>query len=304
MKRIATKVAKRLQKHKSQKIIDLSTHRQIRDQTIAELSKLNSVEKLIEDGYDVQHAIYSHAQNYISFLAEGLLLFPEFNKMHNILSIAEEKYMPSWPPMSPISKSHYCCWCAFDLSIGIDKETLTSCLIDLSDILFMGGDMVNLLHSMNLSRIGIYKVISISDNKLLLEELFTKKQFLSKLANNYVPAINELLLLRLLPPVHESIDYYTVFTSPYVLRAKMQEWINFFERNIKGVRGTDSVDKNYHVFMKKGLSSYYWLEYIMQSYYSNSDDAIFLYGIPDIASSRPHYHDNNILPEKIVLQAA
>jgi hypothetical protein len=47
--------------------------------------------------------------------------------------------------------------------------------------------------------------------------------------------------------------------------------------------------------MKHGLSHYYWLEFMMQGYSNHTDLSINLAGIPDIAASRPHRFDNQIL---------
>lgn len=42
----------------------------------------------------------------------------------------------------------------------------------------------------------------------------------------------------------------------------------------------------------------YWLEFIFQAYGKHTDLVIYLYGIPDLAASRPHVSDNGRSPER------
>jgi hypothetical protein len=57
--------------------------------------------------------------------------------------------------------------------------------------------------------------------------------------------------------------------------------------------------------MKYGLSDNYWNEYIHQAYVNFKPELIYLKGLPDEGSSRPHFSDNPaykaILPETKLL---
>ena len=158
--------------------------------------------------------------------------------------------------------------------------------------------MVQLWGLINQSRFGIYKVLSSQGNKVILEEIFTKKQYLCYAPNN--PPINpgELWLVRLMPKAHQSLDSFLVFTSPYVLMTPENLWLEFLDCNIRGVRGTQSCEHHYEVFMKNGLTELYWLEFIFQAYGNHTDLVIYLYGVPDLAASRLHVSDNGRLPER------
>jgi hypothetical protein len=296
MKSIAMKVAERLSKD-TDKIVNLTEYKEIKRAFLGEFARLHNAEDFISSGLDPQHAIYAEAQNMLSFLIETISVLPEFAKHNRIIEQAEEDYMPSWPPMSPVSQTFFFTWIGFDVKVGLAKESYADCVIELGDMLGFDSNMTHLYKLMQQSRLGIYKIVGAIADKLILEELFTKKQYRCQSPNKCPFVLNELWLARLLPPIDDSLDYYVIFTSPYVLKSSEQAWQNFFDRNIKGIRGTDAVEKDYDLFMRDGLGTYYWIEFIMQGYYSHTNLAINLMGIPDIAASRPQSSDNKILPE-------
>jgi hypothetical protein len=69
--------------------------------------------------YDPIHAIYIYAQNTISVLIEQLCELKPLMALNNAYADAEESYMPSGPPASPLTKSYFTCWGFFDLCTGI-----------------------------------------------------------------------------------------------------------------------------------------------------------------------------------------
>jgi hypothetical protein len=75
------------------------------------------------------HAAYVYAQNQMSVMAEQLLQLPEMKSFVKQIGPAEDEYMPSWPPMSPISTSFFVCWSTYDLGIGARRETLGQVII-------------------------------------------------------------------------------------------------------------------------------------------------------------------------------
>ena len=64
-----------------------------------------SIEKFIKDGLDPVHAVYTFVQNITSVLSEGVSQLPEMKKFAKIVAKSEDEYMPSGPPMSPLTAS-------------------------------------------------------------------------------------------------------------------------------------------------------------------------------------------------------
>lgn len=299
MGKLSAKIAKRLKKTHSLKIVDLTEYRECKNALLKEWEQLRDAESLIKKGLNPQHAIYIAAQNMLSFLIEMLSDLNEFDRLNKIIVQVEEEYMPSWPPASPISLSYFFTWSSFDVRVGIDKESYTTCLLDLSKILNLSEDICHLFTLMASSRLGVYKVIEQTNGNVLLEELFDQRQYLCVMPNQHPFHAGELWLARLLSPIHKSLDAHVIFTSPYVLMSTEKAWQSFFERTIIGIRQTPVTEKAYSCFMRNGLSNKYWLEFIMQSYSRHTDNAIYLMGIPDDSRSRPHPYNNSILPDFI-----
>ena len=65
--------------------------------------------------YDPCHGLYIYGQNQLSVLIEQIVELPQLEKLADAYAEAEEIYMPSGPPMSPLTRSYFSSWGAFDL---------------------------------------------------------------------------------------------------------------------------------------------------------------------------------------------
>src|SRR5262249_10845459 len=68
---------------------------------------VKGVEALVRSGHDPLHAAYVAAQNFTSFFAEAVSPFPEFDPYCQIAGPAEDEYLPSSPPLSPLTLSYF-----------------------------------------------------------------------------------------------------------------------------------------------------------------------------------------------------
>ena len=110
--------------------------------TESALKDVKGVEALVRSGHDPLHAAYVAAQNFTSFFAESVSQFPEFDPYCKIVGPAQDEYMPSGPPMSPLTLSYFTTWAFFDVRFGPDGETIGTCLLDLAELLVMDPFMV------------------------------------------------------------------------------------------------------------------------------------------------------------------
>ena len=85
------------------------------------------IEMLIKDGLDPIHAVYVFMQNLTSHFAEGVSGMPEMRAWADVVAQAEDEYMPSGPPMSPLTGSYFWMWALYDLRIGKSTDTLAHC---------------------------------------------------------------------------------------------------------------------------------------------------------------------------------
>ena len=304
MRKIAAKVSKRIKQSKTNKVINLSEYQQQKKVTENLFNEIMTTEQAIEAGHDPLHAVYIYTQNLLSVLTESLQEIPEpsLNRFFNTIEAADDTYMPDFPPMSPLTTSYFNCWLMFDISVGLNKETLTTIVIDLANQLGLHKDVTDVMQIMQDSRMGIYEYQGHQGDKILLRELT---------GNNVLPCIcpagyqgtskGELWFVRILPPTFGLFDYSVVFTTPYVLiKPTTDHWIKYLNRTISKKK-TKSSASSLENLMKYGLSYNYWNEYIHQSYVNHTESVIFLEGLPDMSSTRPHSTDDpkfaSILPD-------
>ncbi len=255
-----------------------------------------SVESL--NKLDPLHALYVYSQNHLSVLIEQIAELPMLDKLADKYAIASDEYMPSGPPMSPLTGSYFTCWGAFDLcTSGAKKETLCTIATDFCKFINADHGQIEVFEEMQNSRMGIYRHDGVSGKYINFHELVTNKKIKAISSSGYMGQKGEIWLARILPPLFNSYDYHVVFTTPYIL-GKLgnsnsfvplveTDWLSFFERNL-GKMGIQDLNAFYQALMKYGLSPNYWNEYIFLSYRNHRNDMILLEGFPDIPSSLPH----------------
>ena len=247
---------------------------------------VKDIKMRMAEGMDPLHAAYAFIQNLTSMFAEGISVLPELKAYCDIVAPAEEDYMPSGPPMSPLTGSYFTCWAFFDLRFGPDKETIGTCFLDVASQLDFSPDMNEVLELMQNSRMGIYEHIGIQGGRVFLQDIMTLDRYLCYVPAGYWGEKGQCWMVRLLPPINDLFNYSIVFNTPYVLMGESREdWLTFIKRTMLGA---DKNIKSYPEFMKYGLDIHYWNEYIFQAYHHHQHDAIFLTGLPDVKDSLPH----------------
>jgi hypothetical protein len=311
---ISQKVLSGIEKIQKRKVIDLSQFKEAR------LSAENLDKTVITDkemaALDPVHAVYVYAQNKISVLSEQLGELPELSKLLNAIADAQEEYMPSFPPMSPLTTSYFTCWGFFDLTTGIKRETFGTITIDLCRALGVDKSLVTIFQLMQDSRMGFYVHEGVSAKYVWLRELVTGRKIKAISPSGYLGEAGQIWYARIMPEPFPEIGYGydVVFATPYVImemagsnklsHSNEKKWMEFFERNLPKTNTNNSIAA-YEFFMKYGLSRqqmnyrrpgmHYWNEYVFEGYVSHQDDMIILAGYPDIPLRRPHSNESEVL---------
>jgi hypothetical protein len=286
---ISKKLASRFRKAKKQ----LGDLRRQAATDFAQVPKdVKGVQALVRSGHDPLHAAYVAAQNFTSFFAEAMSQFPEFDPYCRIVGPAQDEYLPSSPPMSPLTLSYFTTWAFFDVRFGPDEETIGSCLLDVADLLGMDSFMAETIHRFQGSRMGIYEQGGTEGERCRLRELVTDDEFTCHVATGYRGKPGELWYVRLCPPLLDLVDYHVVFTTPYVLLgATKTDWTAYLKKSLLGASDTR---KALHELLKFGKAAHSrkpdesWNEFIFQAYHHHQSEAIFLTGLPDVKGSLPH----------------
>jgi hypothetical protein len=257
---------------------------------------VKSVEALVRSGRDPLHAAYIAAQNFTSFFAETASQFRELDLYCQLVTAAEDEYMPDAPPMSPLTRSYFTTWAFFDVRFGPDGETIGTCLLDVADLLGIDRFMAETIRRFQDSRMGIYEQAGAEGGRCQLRELVTDDEFTCHVSSGYRGKPGELWYVRLCPPLLDQGNYHVVFTTPYVLIGPTKaDWTAYLK---KSVLGSADTRKALHEFLKYGKAANSrkpdesWNEFIFQAYHHHQFEAIFLAGLPDVKGSLPHAQGN------------
>jgi hypothetical protein len=233
------------------------------------------------------HAIYVHVQNQMSVMAEQLLQLREMKSFVKLVGSAEEEYMPSWPPMSPLTKSFFWCWANFDAAVNAHRETLGSVTLRVASEFGVHPTMLALMRALMDSRMGVYRVEGHDGSNVSLRDLLTDQPFPAVCESGDSGSEGELWFTRVLPPPLRGRPEQVVFTSPYVLIAPdARGWIEYFDRVVaKDPQPPRHEALSHH--LKWGSSPRYWTEFVFEGYVNHRPGAIYLKGLPDVPQSRP-----------------
>jgi hypothetical protein len=283
---IARRVLDRMRRQVRSKVANLAAFREGNAYAEALQKSLVAADKRNE--LHPAHAIYAHVQNQMSVMAEQLLELEEMKSFAKIIGEAHDEYMPSWPPMSPISTSYFWCWSNFDAAANAHRETLGSVTIRIAAEFGVHPKMLTLMRTFNDSRMGVYRVEWHRDACVQLIDLVTNQRCVAACESGYTGNVGEYWFTRVLPPSMTASSDHVVFTSPYVLIAPdVMGWTQYFDRIAAKDPHRPRVEA-LERHLKWGTSRRYWPEFVFEGYVNHQPGAIFLKGFPDVPESRPH----------------
>ena len=244
-------------------------------------------------GFHPAHAAYVYAQNQVSVLSEQLTALEEMAPFAEIVSQAEDLYMPSGPPMSPLTMSYFTCWAFFDACIESTSETIGTTILEVGTAFGMHTELLRLVRLMQESRMGIYTPESREGGLAVLRELATDVVCRAIVPSGYLAQRGELWYARVLPPPVAGGSEHVVFTTPYILlEPGRREWQEYFRRTLSDAPRQAPLDV-YERHMKYGPTRAYWNDFVFEGDVGHQTEAIYLAGLPDVPESRPHSEVNS-----------
>lgn len=283
---IASKIIAELKRFGAEKsnVIDFQAVKTVR----AEVERMN-------DGApsesDPACAYYLQGIKVMTLIGNSLAHHPALSKLMDKIEAAEEEYMPSGPPMSPITRSLFISWSLLDLPQGIGRETVGS-IAEASQRANAGDpSLFDLMAALNKSRLGVFvQDAKNQSNRFRLRELVTGNTGEYACDSGYRGEPGDILIVRALPPPAGTLGHGAIIMTPYQIISPGEDaWLAYFDRTLP-LLGRDRA-KAYEQLMKWGLGKLgerYWMEYIFEAYANHSESTVFLKGLPDVASSRPH----------------
>src|SRR5208337_2057883 len=111
-------------------------------EAIKALKKGKTISLVEGELVDPLHTVYLAVQHAASIFAERVSVLDEFKPYYEIVANAEDEYMPSGPPMSPLTTSYFTTWAFFDLGFGPYEETMGKCLLDAGTMLSFNAEVM------------------------------------------------------------------------------------------------------------------------------------------------------------------
>jgi len=287
----ADRIARNVAAQARAPVVDLAAHRSLRHLfKEAEIDR-DGFDRRIGNGLDPCFAVYAHAQAIVSIAAEHLSMTKEARQFARIVGEAEDTYMPSYPPMSPVTTSHFAMWSLFDVQFGQSRETIGTCFLRIAELTEMPVGLRTTVAALQASHLGIYMHCGHEGRFVRLREIGTETAILCLVPTGYRGDVGEVWLARLLPPATALFGYHVVATTPYIVRgATEDQWTAYLVRERQRICSKIPVRKMdaTSYIMKHGPSANHWNEYIFCAYSGHCKEAVFLTGIPDIKESLPH----------------
>src|SRR5262249_62047225 len=134
---------------------------------------------LIGPGHAPLPAAYGAAQTFPSFFAGAVSPSPDFAPYCRVVGPAQDEYLPSRPPLSPLTMSYFTTWAFFDVRFGPDGETLGTCLLDVADLLGLDPFLAETIRRLQGSRMGVYEQGGTEGGRCRLRELGTDDEALA-----------------------------------------------------------------------------------------------------------------------------
>jgi hypothetical protein len=288
---IADKLIKKMRSYDGAKVVDLTAVMEGKKNAEALQKTVATREELAD--FHPAHAIYVYAQNQTSVMAEQLTKLPEMHRFTRLIGKAEDEYMPSGPPMSPLTASFFICWAFFDACVGLGQETLGTTTMAVGKTFGMHEELVRVIGLMQDSRMAVYVHGGAARDRIVLRELVTNRECTAICPSGYAGRAGELWYARVLPPPVAELQEHVVFTTPYVLVEPGEpEWLAYFDRALPDATPETRLAA-YGRHMKWGPARDYWTEFVFEAYVNHRHDVIFLKGLPDVPKSRPHSSVNN-----------
>lgn len=284
--RTARRVLERLRREVRSKVTNLAAFRDGHAYAEALQTSVQSHQQRQET--HPAHAIYAYVQNQMSVMAEQLLALEEMKSFVKLLGAAQDDYMPSCPPMSPVTESYFWCWANCDAAVNAQLETIATVTIAVAVELGVHPTMLTLMRTLKDSRMGVYRVEGHVGRCVQLTDLVTSQRCSAICESGYNGAIGELWFARVLPAALPEQSDHVVFTTPYVLIAPdATGWIEYFDR-IAAKHPNQPRIEALERRLKWGPTRRYWTEFVFEGYVNHRPGAIYLEGLPDVPESRPH----------------
>ena len=267
---VADKMAKKIVSSRGSKVVDLANWREGRKMALdAGLGGEGPVPAKFAD-HDPCHGIYALVENIASLMSESMSTMKEAKGFVRIVGEAEDEYMPSGPPMSPLTVSYFSMWALFDVRFGSSRETMGSCILRIAPEFDCPSWLTDTVALMQHSRMGFFVHCGSDGEGVLLREVGTRETVSCAVPAGYTGGKGQIWFVRVLPPPHELCRRHIVFNTPYVIRDYPEgAFVDYLERELARMMATKKpprTDDPHGHLMKYGPEANHWNEHVISGH--------------------------------------
>ena len=236
---------------------------------------------------------YAAAMNVANEFASQALDVLELIPFNNQLADLQEEYMPSYPPMSPITSAFFAGWMVLDAQDSVTGLTLAETFVRYLEHVGDRDFLRTAMAAMSDSWCSFYEVTEVESHGLKLWDIAAKQEFQCWNSSGYSGRNGEIWYVRLLPPIVNDANRWVTVSTPYVFRESCRgTWEAFFQRHAASGSGVGLPLRDY---LKYGKSLGYWLEFLFRAMVGYTGNMVAVTGVPDDPGSLPHSHPKHRL---------
>jgi len=236
---------------------------------------------------------YAAAVNVANEFGSQALDILELIPFNNQLADIQEEYMPSYPPMSPVTSAFFAAWMVLDARDFMTGVTLGELLVHHLQQVDKYDYLLKAMVALNQSLCSFYEVTEVGKHGVNLWDIVSQREMACWNSSGYPGRKGEIWYARLLPPFMEGANRSVVMNTPYVFQeGTRRTWENFYQRYLLSDFGATHSWRDY---LKYGKSLGYWLEFVFQAFKGYTGNMILVTGVPDDPVSLPHSHPKHRL---------
>jgi hypothetical protein len=236
---------------------------------------------------------YAAANNVANEFASQALDILELIPFNNQLADLQEEYMPSYPPMSPVTSAFFAGWMVLDARDPYSALTLGELFTHHLQHEGKSECLRKAMVELNNSFCSFYEVTDVGVDGVTLWDIAGKQEIQCWNSSGYPGRRGEVWYVRVVPPCVKGSNRSVTVCTPYVFRdGYRRTWEDFFQRRLASTAG---VGNSLGDYLKHGKWLGYWLEFVFQAFSGYSGNMILVTGVPDDAASLPHSHPKHKL---------
>ena len=181
---------------------------------------------------------YAAAVNAANEFGSQALDILELIPFNNQLADIQEEYMPSYPPMSPVTSAFFASWMVLDARDPFTGLTLGELLLHYLHHVGKLGHLEKAMAALNDSYCSFYEVKEVDVHGLTLWDIAGKSEVKCWNASGYPGIKGEIWYVRLLPPFVEGSNRSVTMGTPYVFRDGDRQHLGGVLSNATGLRNS------------------------------------------------------------------